>query len=269
MLECVVNVSEGRNLSVLNDLALAATSTLLDVHRDPHHHRSVFSLAGTESIRRLTEMAITHLDLRTHHGVHPRLGVVDVVPFVPLVGSTMTEAIQARNAFASWAASTLGVPCFLYGPERSLPEVRRRAFRDLAPDVGPDSPHPTAGAICVGARNELVAYNVYLRDRSLDEAKRVAARIRGPHLRTLGLAVGDEVQVSMNLVAPRLVGPSQAFDLVARHAAVGRAELVGLLPAGVLEAIPRWRWPELDLAADRTVEWRLQHPLGSTDPRVR
>lgn len=269
MLECVVNVSEGRDLGILRDLAATTGTTLLDVHRDPHHHRSVFSLAGTESIRRLTEAAVARLDLRQHLGVHPRLGVVDVVPFVPLAGATIADAVAARDDFGAWAASVLGVPCFFYGPERSLPEVRRRAFRDLTPSVGPPAPHPTAGAICVGARTELVAFNVYLRSASLDEAKQVASRIRGPHLRTLGLAVGDKVQVSMNLVSPRLIGPAQAYDLVARHAAVDRAELVGLVPAGVLTAIPRWRWQELDLAEDRTVEWRLQHPLGSSEPRVR
>jgi glutamate formiminotransferase len=191
--------------------------------------------------------------------------VVDVVPFVPLAGSTMADALGARDDFAAWAAAELGVPCFLYGPERSLPEIRRQAWNGLQPDVGPDRPHPTAGAICVGARTELVAFNVYLRAHDLGRAKRVAALIRGPHLRALGLPVGDAVQVSMNLISPAIIGPAQAYDAVARHAAIERSELVGLVPAHVLHTIPAWRWPELDLAEDRTIEQRVARAAGYAD----
>jgi glutamate formiminotransferase len=193
--------------------------------------------------------------------VHPRLGVVDVVPFVPLAGSTMQDALAARDEFAVWAAEALGVPCFFYGPERSLPEVRQGAWNNLSPDAGPPSPHPTAGAICVGARPVLVAYNVELQSSGLAEAKRIAALIRGTHLRALGLQVGDTAQVSMNLIDPALIGPAQAYDAVARLAEISHAELVGLIPEAVLSTIPRWRWAELDLAAERTIEWRLQQPL--------
>lgn len=257
MIECVANVSEGRNNEVLARLSGRVAATLLDLHADPFHHRSVFSLLGTESVRALADEAVRVLDLGEHEGVHPRVGVVDVVPFVPLAGATLAEAVTARNDFAAWAADTLGVPCFLYGPERSLPDVRRGAWNGLAPDWGPDHPHPTAGSICVGARTELVAYNVYLRSASLTDAKRIAASIRGPHLRTLGLQVGEAVQVSMNLVSPALIGPAQAYDAVARQGDIDRAELVGLVNEHVLERIPRWRWAALDLAADRTVEARI------------
>ena len=108
----------------------------------------------------MTREAVRRLDLRDHAGVHPRLGVVDVVPFVPLAGSALADAVTARDAFAAWVVAELGVPCFLYGPERTLPEIRRRAWVELAPDVGPDEAHPSGGAICVGARRPLVAYNV-------------------------------------------------------------------------------------------------------------
>ena len=187
MIECVVNVSEGRRAGVLEVLGSAARPALLDVHSDPFHHRSVFTLAGAEAVRGLAEAAVSLLDLRQHEGVHPRLGVVDVVPFVPLVGSTLADALEERNRFARWAADHLGVPCFLYGPERDLPEIRRQAWVNLRPDTGPDEPHPTAGAMCVGARPVLVAYNVYVDDVDLAGARRIAARIRGPHLRALGL----------------------------------------------------------------------------------
>ena len=261
MLECVVNVSEGRNREVIAAIAAAAGADLLDVHTDPHHHRSVLTVVGEDAPRRVTTAAIEHIDLAEHDGVHPRLGAVDVVPFVPLDGSTDLEALRARDDFMTWLADAHDVPSFLYGPERTLPEVRRRAFHDLDPDRGPRHPHPTAGATCVGARAVLVAYNVWVDDLDLAQARQVASAIRRPELRTLGLAVGDRVQVSMNLVAPLELGPEAAFDLVV--AELGgrgtglRGELVGLVPQQVLEATDPERWEELDLSADRTIEARV------------
>jgi glutamate formiminotransferase len=261
VLECVVNVSEGRNPDAIAAIAAAAGADLLDVHTDPHHHRSVLTLVGEDTPRRVTTAAIERIDLAEHDGVHPRLGAVDVVPFVPLHGSTEHEARRARDDYMTWLADAHDVPSFLYGPERTLPEVRRRAFRDLVPDRGPRHPHPTAGATCVGVRAVLVAYNVWVDHLDLAQARQVASAIRRPELRTLGLAVGDRVQVSMNLVAPLELGPETAFDLVV--AGLGgqgsgvRAELVGLVPRQVLEAIDPERWDELDLSADRTIEARL------------
>jgi len=262
VLECVVNVSEGRDTEVIEALRAAAGDALLDVHTDPHHHRTVLTLVGEDAARTVASTAVERIDLRRHDGVHPRIGAVDVVPFVPLAGAAMADAIRARDDFAVWFSSTQGVPCFRYGPERSLPDVRRRAFDDLAPDTGPPTPHPTAGAAAVGARPVLVAFNVWL-DGDLPRARSIAAAVRGPALRALGLAVGPRVQVSMNLIAPDQVGPAAAFDLVAATAAsldarVAGAELVGLVPAAVLDAVPRARWTELDLDADRTIEARLE-----------
>jgi glutamate formiminotransferase / 5-formyltetrahydrofolate cyclo-ligase len=257
VLECVVNISEGVSVAGLDALAAVCGDDLLDLHHDPHHHRSVFTLAGTAAARALAAEAVRRIDLAAHRGVHPRLGVVDVVPFVPLAGSTMDDALVARGEFARWASATLGVPCFLYGPERTLPQIRRDAWRSLAPDVGPREPHPTAGASCVGAREVLVAYNVWLAERDVATAAAVARAVRGPHLRALGLAVGHRAQVSMNLVAPMELGPADAFDLVAGLAPVAGAELVGLLPQSCLAAIPRDRWAQLDLAEERTIEARL------------
>jgi glutamate formiminotransferase len=258
VLECVVNVSEGRDLGRIDALAASAAPDVLDVHHDPDHHRAVLTLVGTEAPRRLAAASGRELDLRAHAGVHPRVGVVDVVPFVPLDGATMADAVAARDAFAAWAGDELGVPCFLYGEERSLPQVRKDAWTSLAPDTGPRQPHPTAGAMCVGARAPLVAYNVWLAEPDVATARRIAAAIRGPHVRALGLLVGDRVQVSMNLIAPDLVGPAAAYDLVAAQAPVAGAELVGLVPTAVLHAVPPARWEELDLAADRTIEARLE-----------
>ena len=257
-----MNLSEGRRLELVAELAGLADDDLLDVHADPHHHRSVLTLVGTRAVRDITRQAVHLLSLAGHHGVHPRLGVVDVVPFVPLPDSTMNDALAARDAFAQWAADELGVPCFLYGPDRSLPDIRRRAWVDLVPDVGPQHPHPNAGAICVGAREVLVAYNVWLPGTDVDLARRVAAAVRSDHIRALGLAVGERTQVSMNLIAPDRVGPMAAFDAVAAAVErlggqVERAELVGLVPARCLAGVPRDRWTELDLSVEQTIEWQL------------
>lgn len=254
MLECVLNLSEGRNAERIATLAAAAGDDLLDVHTDAHHHRSVFTVVGEQAPRRLAERAVELLDLREHSGVHPRIGVVDVVPFVALDPTPPSEARRAADDFAAWAASELALPCFRYGDELTLPELRRRAFADLAPDVGPSRPHPSAGACAVGDRGVLIAYNVWLAEGGLEEARRIARALRGPALRALGLEVGDRVQVSMNLVDPLNLGPAEAFDAVAAHAPVERAELVGLVPAAVLEGCPEQRWAELDLSPARTIE---------------
>ncbi|HEY6533809.1 MAG TPA: hypothetical protein VIY72_15990 [Acidimicrobiales bacterium] len=256
MLECVVNVSEGRRLDVVDRVGAAAGDDLLDVHTCADHHRSVLTLLGEDAPRAVATAAVAELDLRSHTGAHPRIGVLDVVPFVPLGDTTMNAALAARDDFAAWIAETLGVPVFLYGPERSLPDVRRGAFTTLAPDVGPNAPHPSAGAVAVGARRPLVAYNLWLRDSDLATARRLAASLRSPAVRALGLQVGGEVQVSMNLVDPEVVGPADVWDTVSAEVEVARAELVGLLPDAVLHAVAEGRWSELDLASDRTIEWR-------------
>lgn len=160
MLECVINVSEGRNQAILNDLAELCAGDLLDIHSDPDHNRSVFSLVGVDAPRALARAAVAALDINEHAGVHPRIGVIDVVPFVPLVNSTMHDALVARDEFITWAAAELGVPCFRYGTERTLPDIRKKAWTTLMPDAGLHVPHFTAGAMCVGVREPLVAYNL-------------------------------------------------------------------------------------------------------------
>jgi glutamate formiminotransferase / 5-formyltetrahydrofolate cyclo-ligase len=272
LLECVVNVSEGRDKKVISEMARVAGPGLLDVHSDAHHHRSVLTLAGpkdvvTESARAVATAAAT-IDLPGHSGVHPRFGALDVVPFVDLVrephhggrvaDGCLGRAVEARDAFARWAARHLGLPCFLYGPERTLPQVRRRAWSSLRPDMGPSGPHPSAGAVAVGARPVLVAYNLWLAGNDLAHGRRLAASIRSPHVRALGLAVGARVQVSCNLIAPWRVGPGAVFDAVASQAAVEQSELVGLVPLSVLEAEPQHRWGELGLSPSATIEARLE-----------
>ena len=217
---CVINVSEGRREAAITLIAASAGSSLIDLHTDPHHHRSVVTLAGpgTEAAARaVATMAVSVVDLRFHRGAHPRLGAIDVAPFVPFGETTPADACAAQVRFAGWIGEALAVPSFLYGARISLPEVRRRAFRSLWPGTGPILPHPTAGATCVGARPPLVAYNVWLReDTAIDAARAAAKAVRGPTVRALAFEVGDRVQVSMNLVDPVTVGPAQAHDAVAR-----------------------------------------------------
>jgi glutamate formiminotransferase len=257
MLECVINLSEGRRPEVVELIARNAGAELLDVHMDGDHHRSVVTVVGEMAARAVATAAVLALDLRAHDGAHPRFGVVDVAPFVPLGSASIDDAVAARDALARTMAEQLGVPCFLYGPDRGLPEVRRRAFVDLEPDFGPREPHPTAGATAVGARPILVAYNVWLAEPDLSKARAIAAELRSPSVRALGLAVGQQVQVSMNLIAPLTVGPAEVYDEVAARAPIDRGELVGLIPRALLTRTPTARWRDLDLGEDRTIEARL------------
>ncbi len=259
MIEAVVNVSEGRDLGIVGQIGAAAGKLLLDTHSDPFHHRSVYTLAGEAEEIELATLALSRravelVDLSGHRGVHPRLGAVDVVPFVPYA-EPYEVALAARDRFAA-ALSSEEVPCFLYGPERTLPEIRRRAWVSLSPDLGPKAPHPTAGATCVGVRGVLVAYNLVI-ESTIERARGIARALRGPSVRALGLPVGGEVQVSFNLIEPDRVGPAQVYDEVERLVPIRRSELVGLVPGPVLERIPRARWRQLDLAEERTVEARL------------
>jgi glutamate formiminotransferase len=147
------------------------------------------------------------------------------------------------------------------GTNRTLPEIRRNAFAAMSPDTGPDRPHPTAGAVAVGARPPLVAYNLWLAGADLEVVRRLASSIRSPNVRALGLDLGTGVQVSCNLVNPFEFGPANLFDLVAarltRPQRIARAELVGLMPGAVLRRIPPERWTELDVSVGATIDARL------------
>lgn len=270
MFECVVNISEGRVEAQLDELRASAGRSLRDLHSDRFHNRSVFTLinepaALTSDARALLATAYERLDLRTHEGVHPRFGVVDVVPFVALEPNESPLARSLRDETAQWIANSFDVPVFLYGPVgldlRTLPEVRRGAFTSLTPDFGPASLSPARGATAVGERPILVAWNLWLRGARIEEARAIAASIRRPEVRALAFTVGDQVQVSCNLIAPQVVGPGVVYDDVvarlSRTARIERAELVGLAASSVLEAEPRSRWEQLGLSADTTIEVRV------------
>jgi glutamate formiminotransferase / 5-formyltetrahydrofolate cyclo-ligase len=284
VLECVVNISEGRRTDVLDRLARATGPALLDVHADPDHHRSVFTLAHADpvetegSARRLATAAAEVLSLADHDGVHPRLGVIDVVPFVSLAPTPTATSVTAARAFADWIGAALEIPAFLYdladADGRTLPEVRRDAFSSRAPDAGPGAPHPRLGATAVGAREVLVAVNLELGDDDVQLARAVARQVRArdgglPGVRALGLALPSRgrAQVSMNLVDLEVTG-LEAACVAARDRIEGlggtvrRVELVGLVPAAVLEAAGAEFLAWSGLGPTDTVEGRAATAMG-------
>jgi glutamate formiminotransferase len=292
-LECVPNLSEGRRPQVVARLASAAAVRgvqLLDVSSDPDHNRSVFTLAGEPealiaSLIGLCEAAIAEIDLRGHQGVHPRIGAVDVVPFVPLGDTPMAVAVDAARRLAQELARRFSLPVYLYEdasprPERrSLAAIRRGGFEGLAgkladpawkPDYGPARPHPSAGATVVGARFFLIACNAILDTADVAVARAVAAAVREsggglPAVKALGfyLASRSRAQVSMNLVDFRRTSLKQALDRVreeaaARGARVVASELVGLLPQQAALDVAREALQLPALGAGRLLEERLR-----------
>lgn len=270
MYECVINISEGRRLDVLDELSRAAGASLRDRHSDPVHNRSVFTLIHERvelrrDVHAFISATMENLDLHHHAGVHPRFGVLDVVPFVALDSANASEALALRDETASWVAQRFHVPVYLYGQLadgsiRTLPEVRREAFRTLMPDFGPDEADPALGASAIGARGVLVAWNIWVRNIALNDARAIAKAIRRPEVRALAFTIGDFVQISCNLIDPNIVGPSVVYDEVQGllvSGAIDHAELVGLIPESVLRAEDPSRWAQLGLSETTTIESRL------------
>lgn len=272
LIECIPNVSEGRRGEVVAALADAIRRVpgvrLLDYSSDASHNRSVFTLVGdTAGVERavmaLFERAVADIDLRAHKGEHPRLGAVDVVPFVPIEGVTMAECVELAKKTGAAIAERFNVPVYLYeeastNPARkNLEDIRRGEFEGLAtkmaspewaPDFGPAGPHPTAGATVVGARMPLIAYNINLATDRLDVAKKIAAAIRQSSggfrfVKAAGFRLEDRgiVQVSMNLTNYEKTPIFRVFETVKREAArygvaVLESEIVGLIPSAALAA---------------------------------
>ena len=280
VLECVANVSEGRRADVLRALAASCGDALLDVHADADHHRSVFTLAGPgqsvalEAALRLAQAVDKLVDLSRQTGVHPRLGALDVVPFVALESLERAGALAAALTFAEAVAHGHGVPVFLYDgadPDgRTLPSVRKEAFVSRAPDFGPTTPHPRLGAVCVSCRPPMVAINCELAGDDLRVASAVAGAVRHrdgglPGVRALAFPLPSRgrIQVSMNLVDLPVTGVEAALTEVRAQARrrgsdVVAVELVGLLPAAELaRCSPGFlSWAGLD--TDDTIEARIQ-----------
>lgn len=269
LVECVPNISEARRPRVIEAgtaAVVASGAWLLDRHSDADHNRSVFTLAGTAdavsaAAHALANVAIASIDLRAQHGVHPRIGAIDVVPFVPIEDISMDQCVLLARTFAAKLSERHGVPVFLYeaaatAPHRQrLEAIRRGGLPALAarmsdpawtPDFGPARPHLTAGVTVVGARMPLVAYNINLDTDRLDVATAIARVIREssgglPCVKALGLPIGHRgiVQVSMNLTNFHVTSMRTVFEAVSREAAargtgVLDSEIVGLVPAAAL-----------------------------------
>src|SRR6476646_1631950 len=270
IVESIPNVSEGRRSDVIERLATAIRSVpgarLLDYSSDASHNRSVFTLAGEpEAVKAATlalfDAALPAIDLRAHSGEHPRLGAIDVVPFVPIEGITMEQCVELAKEVAASIAERFGVPVYLYeeastNPARkNLEDIRRGEYEGLSekmrsddwvPDFGPRTPHPSAGASIVGARMPLIAYNINLNTNRLDVAKKIAAAIRQSsgglrYVKAAGFMLEDRniAQVSMNLTNYQKTPIFRVFEMVKREAerygvSILESEIVGLVPSAAL-----------------------------------
>ena len=275
LIECVPNVSEGRNTELIASLAegirLTTGVRLLDHSSDTSHNRSVFTLVGgpdalEAAVLTLVASATAGIDLRAQRGEHPRIGAVDVVPFVPLQGASMADCVALARRVGARVAERFSIPVYLYeeaadNPTRTrLEDIRRGGFEGLAakmadpawaPDFGPATPHPSAGATVVGARRILIAFNVNLATDRLEVARQIAATIRTssggyPCVKAMGVALADRgiVQVSMNLTNYEITSMRQVFDAIAREAdrlgvSILGSEVVGLVPAAALSDATR------------------------------
>jgi glutamate formiminotransferase/formiminotetrahydrofolate cyclodeaminase len=264
LVECVPNFSEGRDHAIIDALRSAITGVpgaqLLDVQSDAAHNRSVFTFVGTpdatvEAAFAAMRVAAERIDLTKHSGEHPRMGATDVVPFVPVSGLTMEECAALARQLGERVAKELKIPVFLYAkaalrPERErLPDIRKGEFegmqgRDLDPDFGPRRIHPTAGAVAIGARPFLVAFNVYLDTQEIAVAKEIAKEIRTssgglPGVQASGFIVDGLAQVSMNLLDIDITSPAVVFNAIKARAekrgvGVQYSEIVGLIPERAL-----------------------------------
>lgn len=272
LVECVPNFSEGRNQETIARLgeaiARVETACVLDTHIDPDHNRSVITFVAhpdhvVAAALNAVSLAAELIDMRQHTGVHPRLGATDVLPFVPIAGVTLEDCAALAHRAGERIARELAIPVFYYEraalrPERvNLEDVRRGAFELLreqiatvperAPDVGPARVHDSAGAIAVGARPFLIAFNINLRSSDVGAARQIARAIRArqgglPFVKALGFALATRgfVQVSMNLVNYEVTGMEAAYAAVKREAeALGieivSTEIVGLVPEKALD----------------------------------
>jgi len=294
LIESVPNVSEGRRTDVVAALIESIQRVhgvrLLDHSSDASHNRSVLTMVGDAqgletAILALVERAVASIDLRAHRGEHPRLGAVDVVPFIPIEAATMADCVALARRVGAAIAERHSVPVYLYEEasanpsRRNLEDIRRGEFEGLtakmvsdgwAPDFGGPQPHPTAGATVVGARMPLIAYNINLATDRLDVAKKIAAAVRFSSggfrfVKAMGIALQDRgiVQVSMNLTNYEKTPMSRVFETVRREAArygveVLESEIVGLVPAAALTGAAEYYLQLAGFTREQVLENRLR-----------
>jgi glutamate formiminotransferase len=296
LIECIPNVSEGRRPDVVAGFADAIRAVpgvgLLDFSSDASHNRSVLTFVGDangveQAVLALYERAVAAVDLRTHKGEHPRLGAVDVVPFVPIEGVTMAECVALAKKVGAAVAERFKVPVYLYeeasaNPARkNLEDIRRGEFeglaakmatRDWTPDYGPASPHPSAGASVIGARMPLIAYNINLATDRIDVAKKIAAAIRQSsggfrYVKAAGFKLEGRgiVQVSMNLTNYEKTPIFRVFEVVKREAErygvrILESEIIGLVPSAALNAAAEFYLQIEGFKPDQVLEHKLRTP---------
>ena len=295
LVECVPNFSEGRKTETVARLAQAISSVptacVLDTHIDPDHNRSVITfVAAPEMVVAAAfgavKLAAELIDMRQHQGVHPRLGATDVLPFIPISGVTMDDCVELAHTAGERIARELSIPVFFYeraalkADRVNLEDVRRGALELLreqiavkperTPDLGPLMVHESAGAIAVGARPFLIAFNVNLKSRDVSLARAIARVVRARHgglpfVKALGFELSTRglVQVSMNLVNYEITGMARAYDAVRDEAArvgveVFSTEIVGLVPKKALDTEAEYFKKLENLTADKILENRLQ-----------
>jgi glutamate formiminotransferase len=294
LIESVPNISEGRRPEVVARIADRLRAIpgvrVLDVQSDAAHHRSVLTLAADrapmkEAILRLYEDSLAAIDLRSHQGEHPRLGAVDVCPFIPIESATMADCVELAREVGVAVAERFQLPVYLYeeaaanSTRRNLEDIRRGEFEGLGdklakaewqPDFGPARPHPTGGATVIGARMPLIAYNINLATDRLDVAKKIAATIRMSSggfrfVKAMGIALDDRgiVQVSMNLTNYEKTPIFRVFEVVKREAArygvnVLESEVVGLVPSAALTAAAEFYLQLEGFKSDQVLETRLR-----------
>ena len=297
LIESIPNLSEGRRPEIIDAIAAAVAATpgvrLLDRSSDEAHNRTVLTYAGEPEAMRAATLALygaalEAIDLRAHQGEHPRIGAVDVVPFVPLEGATMADCVALARQVAAEVGARFALPVYLYEEaavdpaRRQLEDIRRGQFEGLAakmaspgwaPDAGPPAPHATAGATVIGARMPLIAFNVNLASNRLDVARHVAAAVRHSsgglrHVKAMGVLLEPRgiAQVSMNLTNYERTPIARVFEFVRREAArygvgVLESEIVGLVPQAALLAAAEY-YLQIDGFRPELV---LEHRLRSAD----
>jgi glutamate formiminotransferase/glutamate formiminotransferase/formiminotetrahydrofolate cyclodeaminase len=305
MVECIPNFSEGRDLAKIDTIvqAIASVAGVLVLHQtsDADHNRSVITFAGPadavgEAAFRAASTARNLIDLREHRGVHPRVGALDVLPFVPLEGTKLDECVEMAHRVGTRIWEELRIPVYFYeaaaqrAERKKLEDVRRGEFEGLLtacetdeakwPDIGGPRLHPTAGAVIVGARKFLIAFNINLRSNDVGIAKEIARKIRTssgglPAVKALGLALESRglVQISMNLTDYEQTGLATVFEAVsklaqARGITIAESELIGLAPREAWEqaAAAFLKLPAFD--GQRIVENRIERLRRDQSPAV-
>jgi glutamate formiminotransferase len=301
IIECVPNISDGRRVDVVGRIVEAVRrvrgARLLDYSSDAAHNRSVITMAGDaaplkDAVLAIFETALAEIDLRIHHGEHPRLGAVDVVPFVPIDGVTMDDCIALAKETARSVAERFALPVYLYEEASSNPlrknleDIRRGEFEGLAakmatdgwtPDYGPPTPHPTAGASVIGARMPLIAYNINLATDRLDVAKKIAAAVRFSsggfrYVKAMGVTLAERgiVQVSINLTNYEKTPVLRVFEAVKHEAErygvnVLESEIVGLVPSAALVDVAQSVLQLSQFRNDQILEARLRAEPGDVE----